>query len=260
MIQLFSPAGERRLDEIVRPGLLCVFDFDGTLSPIVEHPDDARLTPDVLERLQRLARRTPVGILTGRSVEDIRPRLGFEPSYLVGNHGLEGVPGRAQGDSGYTRLCAGWREQLLAALADRERFDPGIQVEDKKYSLSVHYRRAADPDLARERLTVLFAALQPAPRVIGGKFVFNLLPEDKVDKGTALQQLVRYSGASSVIYVGDDVTDEDVFRLQRPDLLSVRIGLHPDSAAPFHLQLREDIVTLLDDLIHRLPAAGPGRE
>lgn len=256
MTQLFSAAGLRRLDEIVRPGLLCVFDFDGTLAPIVAHPDDARLPPEVLERLQRLARLTPVGILTGRSVEDIRPRLGFDPTYLVGNHGLEGVPGDMHDGAGYARLCAGWRGQLLAALADKERFDPAIQVEDKTYSLSLHYRHAADPDLARERLAALSASLEPAPRVIGGKFVFNLLPEDKVDKGTALQQLLQASGASGGIYVGDDVTDEDVFRLRRPDLLSVRIGKHPDSAAPFYLPLRDDILAFLDDLIHRLSSVG----
>jgi trehalose 6-phosphate phosphatase len=256
MTQLFSPSGLRRLDEIARPGLLCVFDFDGTLSPIVDHPDDARLPPEALHRLRLLARRVPVGILTGRSVADIRPRLGFDPTYLVGNHGLEGVPGREQGSADYARLCAGWRKTILAALGDSLRFDPAIRLEDKKYSLSLHYRQAADPGLAARRLEALFATLVPVPRVIGGKFVFNLLPADMVDKGSALQQLIHVSGAKSVIYVGDDVTDEDVFRLQRRDLLSVRIGKHAGSAAQFFLPLREDILWLLDDLIARLPVPG----
>jgi trehalose 6-phosphate phosphatase len=82
--------------------------------------------------------------------------------------------------------------------------------------------------------------------------VFSLLPRDAADKGSALEQLMRISGARSAIYVGDDVTDEDVFQLRRRDLLSVRVEHAPGSAAEFFLHHWLDIVQLLDALIQRL--------
>ena len=112
MEHLFNEAGRRRLDQIVQPGMLCVFDFDGTLSPIVPQPDSACLPPEVRERLVRLTTLAPVAILTGRSLTDIHKRLGFEPHYVIGNHGLEGVPGWESRSSRYAADCAAWRQAL----------------------------------------------------------------------------------------------------------------------------------------------------
>jgi trehalose 6-phosphate phosphatase len=248
---LFCEAGMRRLDDIVRPGLLCVFDFDGTLAPIVTQPDAARLPPDVLQRLTELSAHVPVGILTGRSIADITPRLGFDVEYLVGNHGLEGVPGWEARSDVYAAMCRGWKDALTAALRD-PRFDDGIVLEDKRYSLSVHYRLARDQAEAEGRLQELLHGLQPPPRIVAGKCVFSLMPQDGADKGSAMEELMRISGATGAIYVGDDVTDEDVFRLRRDDLLSVRIEESPDSNAEFFVQNWQDIVPLLDELIERL--------
>ena len=252
MTLLFSEAGLRRLDDIVRPGILCVFDFDGTLSPIVTQPDKAHLPLDIRQRLAELSNHAPVAIITGRSVTDIRPRLEFEPDFLVGNHGLEGVPGWEQHSLHYEKLCRDWRHMLSAGLQDQTRFDPAIWIEDKHYSLSVHYRLARDRSKAEMQLAELFAGLMPPARVIAGKCVFSLLPRDAADKGSALEQLMRISGAHSAIYVGDDVTDEDVFQLRRRDLLSVRVEHAPGSAAEFFLHHWLDIVQLLDALIQRL--------
>jgi trehalose 6-phosphate phosphatase len=252
MGQLFSDLGMRRLDHIVQPGMLCVFDFDGTLSPIVPQPDSACLPSEVRERLMALSLLAPLAILTGRSLQDIRPRLGFEPHYVVGNHGLEGVPGWEQRSADYADDCAAWRDALKRSLCDRQRFDPGIRIEDKRYSLSVHYRLAKNPKEAEQRLSALFATLSPPPRVVAGKFVYSLMPRHASNKGSAFEELMLQSGASSAIYVGDDVTDEDVFRLKRPDLLTVRIEPHPDSAADFYLPAMPDIVRLLDELVRRL--------
>lgn len=252
MIPLFSPAGLRRLDQVICPGLLCVFDFDGTLSPIVAHPEQAHLPGEVLQRLMALKKHAPVAVITGRSVADIRQRLGFEPHFIAGNHGLEGVPGWEGRTQQYEESCRAWGQKLGAALADHAFFDPGIAVEDKRYSLSIHYRHAKDHRRAAEALRALFASLIPEARVIGGKYVFNLVPDDAVDKGRALEQLMRISGACAAVYAGDDVTDEDVFRLHRPDVLSVRIEASSDSAAELFLQRREEIVPLLDELIARL--------
>ena len=95
----------------------------------------------------------------------------------------------------------------------------------------MHYRLVRDQAATENALTALFATLAPTARVIGGKWVFNLLPQDAADKGRAFEQLMQTSGAGSAIYIGDDVTDEDVFKLARRDLLSVRVEPALDSAA-----------------------------
>ena len=255
MSPLFSDSGLRRLEYVVADGLLCAFDFDGTLSPIVANPEDARLPDNILERLLMLGRYTPIAIITGRSVEDIGRRLGFTPDYVVGNHGLEGVPGWETLAHEHELACKNWRHQLEQALALPE-FDRGIQLEDKRYSMSVHYRHVEDVEKSAGQLEKLFAALSPAPRVVAGKCVFNLLAEDRCHKGSALARLMELAGAAGALYVGDDVTDEDVFRMRRDDVLSVRIEYSADSAADFFLPHPRDILRLLDELITRLEAAG----
>lgn len=250
MQRLFSVAGRRRLDQIVQPGVLCVFDFDGTLSPIVPLPDDAHLPDEVFQRLLSLSQLAPVGVLTGRSLEDIRSRLGFEPQYLVGNHGLQGLPDWEQQSAGYIATCRAWVQQLQPLLPD----DPGVFIEDKQYSLSLHFRTARDPVRAEAQLRAALATLDPPARVMDGKFLFNVLPEGASDKGRALERLIEISGCSTALYIGDDITDEDAFRIGHPGLLSVRIEPDDQSAAEFYLPRRQDIVHLLDHLIERLCA------
>ena len=252
MTPLYCDAGRARLDAIVQSGMLCIFDFDGTLSPIVPVPDQACLPEPVLARLQTLQRLTRVGILTGRALADIVPRLNFTPDFLVGNHGLEGLPQSCQQISHFQQMCRGWLGEVQRALASGPLADPGVMVEDKLISLSVHYRHVERHEPVATNLRALFARLTPAPRVIGGKYVFNLLPQAAGDKGTAFLHVMRHSDAPSAIYVGDDVTDEDVFKLQIPHLLSIRIGQSQHSSAEFFLRRQVDIVRLLDDVIHRL--------
>ena len=252
----FFDHGAARLHEIVRPGMLCAFDFDGTLAPIVKDPHRACIPSAVLRRLITLSERTPVAIISGRSVADVSLRLDFLPEFVVGNHGIEGLPGWEENAGRLQALCLQWEHQLRQAMTGRTQFDGGIWIENKNYSLSVHYRMVRDRVQAEEQLLKLFEGLNPAPHVVAGKCVFNLLPAGAPDKGSALARLCELSRAPSAIYVGDDVTDEDVFRLRRPDWLTVRIERSGESEAEFHLHHRLDMVQLLDDLIERLASLG----
>jgi trehalose 6-phosphate phosphatase len=255
MTLLFSEQGRERLAAIAKPGVLCAFDFDGTLAPIVAQPDRAYLPLDLRERLVELSKYAPVAIITGRSLQDIRVRAGFDADFIIGNHGLEGLPGWEKRASRYEGVSRGWLERLTAELQQRESLHPGIWIENKRYSLSVHYRLAADQERAETELLTVFKGLSPQPRIISGKYVYNLMPEEAVHKGSALEQLIGATGATGAIYVGDDVTDEDVFRLRRSDLLSVRIEAAANSAAEFFVPRRQDIAQLLDELILRLREA-----
>jgi trehalose 6-phosphate phosphatase len=102
----------------------------------------------------------------------------------------------------------------------------------------------------------MLQALTPAPRIVAGKSIYNLLPEEAVHKGSAMEQLIRITGATSAIYVGDDVTDEDVFRLRRDDLLSVRVEPEAESAAPYFLEKHQDVSELIHALVARLRELG----
>ncbi len=169
---------------------------------------------------------------------------------------MEGVPGGEQRAKEYQDACREWSRSVAAALQDATRFDPLIKIEDKGYSLSLHYRLARDQGATESRLRELFDALTPVPRVVAGKCVFNLVPRGAPHKGDALMQLMKLGGTRNAIYIGDDVTDEDVFRLARPDVLSVRVEHADYSASEFYLERLEDVERLLDELIARLARRG----
>ena len=255
MQPLFSEAGHQRLAEITRARLLCAFDFDGTLAPIMPRPEQVRLPEPVREKLLRLSVHAPVAIITGRALDDIRGLLDFTPAFVVGNHGMEGVPGWEARAAEHERHCAAWKAQLSEVLATAPRAE-GIAIEDKRYSLSVHYRAAADQEWAASFLEEICASLEPKPRLVAGKCIVSLVGESAWHKGTALEALMEMTGAATAIYAGDDVTDEDVFRIRRPELLSVRVECSAASAAEFFVPKAQDMEALLDDLIARLDACG----
>lgn len=255
MQPLFSEAGRQRMTEIARPRLLCAFDFDGTLAPIMQRPEQVRLPASVREKLLRLSAHAPVAIITGRALDDIRCLLDFTPAFVVGNHGMEGVPGWEERAAVHERHCAAWKSQLSRHLESAPHAE-GIFIEDKRYSLSVHYRAAPDQERAVDFLDEVCASLEPRPRLVAGKCIVSLVGEDAWHKGNALEALMEMTGATSAIYAGDDVTDEDVFRIKRPELLSVRVERSAASAADFFIPQAQDMERLLDDLIARLAACG----
>ena len=252
MTDLFSNGGLKSLQEFVMPDMLCLFDFDGTLAPLVAEPAEALLPHAVQHSLNRLQQLAKVGIVTGRSLADLSTRLEFNPHYLVGNHGLEGLPGWEQRAAEFAAICADWRAALASLLAA---MDGGIQLEDKRYSLSLHYRNARHPQQAMQALMQIFTQLSPPPRIIAGKFVWSLLPPGAGDKGHAVEQLIKLAAAPRTLYVGDDVTDEDVFVLRREDLMTIRVGHAAQSAATFFIPDKQTILALLDQLLACLSAS-----
>ena len=257
MKDLFSQQGLQALRAFVAQPLLCLFDFDGTLAPLMADPDAVLLPPTVQARLRALQQRVPVGIVTGRSLADLRPRLDFVPDYLIGNHGLEGLPDLAAAapapamvsPSELRAQVANWKMRLEAELAA---LDPGIRIEDKQYSLSLHYLHAQDPQQAEQLLRQRIETLQPEPRIIAGKHLFNVLPAGAGDKGSAVQALLAAADLRHALYVGDDLTDEDVFRLTQPGLFTVHVGESTTSAAQWRLHGQPEVERLLAWLVDAL--------
>ena len=244
---VFGREGRSELARLAAGRALLVLDFDGTLAPIVVDRDRARLPATTRRRLIALAKLYPVAVVSGRARADVAARLAGVPlRAIVGNHGAE--DGSADAPSPRVRR---WRQKLEADFADL----PGVEIEDKGGSLSVHYRRATDHRKAFRAVASAVDRLAGVRRV-DGHAVVNVVPKNAPHKGTAVRRLRRELGADEVLFVGDDVTDEDAFALAGPGLLGVRVGPSRTTAASHHLKDQREMDTLLDELV-RLRKARP---
>ncbi|RZA00072.1 MAG: trehalose-phosphatase, partial [Proteobacteria bacterium] len=132
MRYLFTPTMEKKLNAFLEPGTLLAFDFDGTLAPIVPKPDDAALDKAMVTLLEPLCQLAPVAVVSGRGVKDVKERVPFKLVACVGNHGMEGVPAHRAQAVKAARAVKAWHKTIRKELGK----EPGLLVEDKKYSLS----------------------------------------------------------------------------------------------------------------------------
>jgi trehalose 6-phosphate phosphatase len=256
MRHVLARQGRAALDRIARRGALLVFDFDGTLAPIVNEPAAARLRPATRRLLRALARRFPCAVVSGRALRDLRPRLtGVSLIGLAGNHGAEPAPSR-DGAAAALRTVRRWSRNLVTRLDGL----PGVALENKGLTLTIHYRRAPDPRAAGRAIRAALGALH-GTRLVRGKFGINVFPPGAPHKGTALLGLRRRLGLKAALYVGDDATDEDAFAaLSPPDLLAIRVGRSRSSLASYFLRDQREIDALLAALLAlraRRPAQSP---
>jgi len=244
------------LRDLARTRSLLAFDFDGTLAPIVAEPGRARMRKATRSLLREVARLYPCAVVTGRALGDLRPRIAGLPLWaVVGNHGAENGT-RRRGHREAVRAVRSWRRIL------RERLAPigGAWVEDKRYTLTIHYRGASNARRSR-RAVLRVARSLPAARLVEGHYGVNVLPVAAPHKGMAVRALGRRARSESILYVGDDESDELVFS-GNPGrgLVSVRVGRRRSSRAAFFLRDQEEIDELLTALIDLRAAAqaGPG--
>jgi trehalose 6-phosphate phosphatase len=251
-LHALGPAGRAVLEAYAAHRPLCAFDVDGTLAPIVSRPEDAAIPDALKEALQRLAAVAPVAILTGRAVNDARAMLGFAPAHVLGNHGIEGLPGFEDRARVLEETCTRWHARLGQDAGLR---DAQVLLEDKRYSLSLHYRNAPDWAAAQRAIDDAVAALDPRPHLIPGKCVVNVLPPGALTKGQALAHLLDVTGMAHALYAGDDDTDEHVFDLPRERVLGLRVGARPESNASLFVDHPGEMLTVVE-LLH---AAWPDR-
>jgi len=214
-----------RLEQVAKvPILLVATDYDGTLSPIVDDPAQARAHPEALVALRNLAQlpQTHVAVISGRALRDLDRLAAFpDEVHLVGSHGSEFD---LDFHATLPRDKADLRQDLRRRLGEIAEADPGFRVEEKPGSLAFHYRRAS-PDRAREAVAEIerMASSRDGVFVRHGKMVIELAVVE-TNKGEALERIRRRVGASAAVYLGDDVTDEDAFAsLTGPDL-AVKVG------------------------------------
>ncbi|MBI2958119.1 MAG: trehalose-phosphatase [Chloroflexi bacterium] len=243
--------------------ILLLADFDGTLTPLVESPDAATLSPETRSTLQSLAhqRGLTLGIISGRALHDLKEKAGVSGIIYAGNHGLE-IEGPG------LRFVAPLAEEFRPILRLLHRVlsrgldsIAGAKVEDKGLSLSVHYRQVEEGHA--ERVGSIFEQAVAAARAAGkvrttrGKKVLEVRPPVSWDKGKAVDMLMERFGHAGYrrqalpIFLGDDVTDEDAFRsVKKYGGISVYVGDDgTQSAAQYNLRSPDEVHEFLERLL-----------
>jgi trehalose 6-phosphate phosphatase len=240
---ILAKANIERLRALGASGALLAFDFDGTLAPLGPDSFATRMRAETVELLRSLAHAAPVAVITGRSVADVTPRLeGIPMVAVVGNHGAE--PSRFAKRA--IREVAAWMPRLRDVVATL----PGVEIEDKAVSVSVHYWRSSDPAAAIRALEALVPQLPHAVSVVHGISIVNIVPMGAPDKGDALMRVVKSNALPGALFVGDELTDETAFkRLTKVGDLGVRVGRSSDTHATFHLATQLDIDAMLTELL-----------
>jgi alpha,alpha-trehalase len=254
------PSALEHVQEIAgRSGRLAVFlDYDGTLTPIVSHPENAGLSDSMRQTLRELVARAPVAILSGRDLDDVRRRVNIDGIVYAGSHGFDiAGPGlRREFGAEFLPELDLTEKELHKSLDGI----PGARVERKRFSITAHYRNVKEDDAFRlERAVDAVAARHRELRRINGKKVYELLPDIDWNKGKAvlwlLETLDLASGRVLPVFIGDDRTDEDAFRALEKRGVGILISEQPQvTAASYWLKNPEEVERFLRELIARLPA------
>lgn len=251
MKYLFSKEIIPYLESLTFTETLFAFDFDGTLAKIVKKPEDAFMSKKTSELLIELNQLAKVAIISGRSLKDIKKRVPpLKGAYIVGNHGVEGLDSNKNGLLNARKTCQGWKSNI--SQHTKSDLFKGVTLEDKEYSIAIHYRQSRSKGKVKIRLFDILSKLNPPPRVILGKSVINLLPAGAPHKGVALLELVMKAKARKAFFIGDDDTDEDVFNLPDRRIFTIRVGKKAKSSAPFFIEKQIEINRILEILISAL--------
>jgi trehalose-phosphatase len=243
------------------PHILLLADYDGTLAAIVGRPEDAVFPASVRQKLKELARKseTSVGVISGRSIEELKSLVAIEGIYYSGNHGLEiEGPGlrylHPQAEAARVMM-----QDLAGQLAEALQNIDGVIIQEKGLSLSVHYRLAPDKEDtvtgAVKRITAPHVK-KGEIKVYAMKKLWEIRPPLDWDKGKAVALIGREIRTRLniprllTVYLGDDTTDEDAFRvLRRPEGWGIFVGeANRTSAADYFLNSTAEVEEFLGRL------------
>lgn len=271
LTQVQVRTGDKRMSELPdalqAPGLTAgrpavFFDFDGTLSEIVNDPDTARAAPGAAEALQELSAQCPVAILSGRDLADVSERVGIDGIWYAGSHGFElTAPDGTHHQNEEAAAAIPVLEEAAAQLREKIGTIPGVVVEHKRFGVAVHFRNAARDRVGEVAAAVRTAGRRDALRVTTGREVIELRPDLDWDKGKTLRWVMDHlagEGAEELvpIYLGDDITDEDAFDAVRADGIPILVRHNDDgdraTAALFALDSPAQVAEFTARLARRL--------
>ena len=219
------------------PRLLVALDFDGTLSPLQDDPMASRMLPAARDAVEALsaAPETVVALVSGRSMRDLRliaEHLDDSPLWLAGSHGAEyWEPGSGLRPADDDADAVALRDRLQRRAEQATEHLEGVWIEPKAFGLGVHTRRAQASAAAEANRLVdeIVAAEAPGWRRRAGRDIVEYAFRHE-GKDSAVAALRERTGATAVLFAGDDVTDEDALGSLQPGDLGVRVG-EGDTAA-----------------------------
>jgi len=237
--------------------LVLFLDFDGTLSPIVNNPEDASISDDMKKALKQCSDKFTVSIISGRDMDDVKSRVGIDELIYAGSHGF-----RITGPDGLS-MEHKKSEEILPVLDTvgkklQDQFSDGpegVMVERKKYAIAVHYRNADEGKLDEINDKIKEVLKQhPEMKTGKGKKIVEIKPGHDWHKGKAVKWILDEFNLWDnpevlPVYIGDDVTDEDAFKTLHNKGLSILVGSHDQpTAARYKLSNVDEVSTLLNKL------------
>ena len=256
MLKLFEEYQQIEKKILGKELLFIGLDYDGTLTPIVSHPDHARLPQDTKSLLTDLSDlpNTFVCIISGRSYGDIRKKVGIKKIIYVGNHGMEIKGG---GFSFSVKNSKKYKEEvnkICRNLTQRLKGIKSVWVENKGLTASVHYRLADSEDVQKVK-QIVFPIIKTCKelKLRRGKKVWEIRPNIDWNKGKALAYILdgslrkNWKRKSAVVYIGDDQTDEDAFSLLKEDGVTALVSRKPPqkSNAKYFLTHPKEVTSFL---------------
>ncbi|XP_057529146.1 probable trehalose-phosphate phosphatase J isoform X1 [Amaranthus tricolor] len=266
-----QPSAMDMFDQIIKASkgkqIVMFLDYDGTLSPIVEDPDRAFMSDSMRRTVRKLARYFPTAIVSGRCRDKVYDFVKLAELYYAGSHGMD-IKGPAKGSkhlkgsqvvlfqpaSEFVPMI----DEVYKTLLEKTKSILGAKVEHNKFCLSVHFRCVDEKkwnELAHEVRSVLKE--YPKLRLTQGRKVLEIRPTIKWDKGKALEFLLESLGLANCtdvfpVYIGDDRTDEDAFKVLRErgqgfGILVSKIA--KETNASYYLQEPSEVMNFLQRLV-----------
>lgn len=235
---------------------LLFLDFDGTLSPIVEHHADAAISEEMRGLVKELAKIYPVAVISGRGMDDVKERVNLPDLYYAGSHGYEiSGPNKFFKENEEAQSVLPLFDEIEPILREQLQNIRGVDFERKKFTLAIHYRQVK-AEHEQEVLDKVKEVLGNYPELTGagGKKVIEIRPDIDWHKGRAVEFLKRELSDEKKpfsIYIGDDVTDEDAFR-EVEHGLGILVGEHSQTTfADYSLKNLEEVKIFFQKLILR---------
>lgn len=239
-----------------RKKLVFFLDYDGTLTPIVKRPELAVLSEDMRRVIKKLSKTCTTAIVSGRMRQDVEKLVAIENLIYAGSHGFDikgpNITMIEPNAEKTIPLVTKIIEELKEGLGSIE----GLLIEEKKFSAAVHYRLVSEQYLSKIKTFVEdIIKKNPSLRLMYGKKVFEILPAIDWDKGKAIRWLMQALGISwervQVVYIGDDTTDEDAFRMIRTRGTGILVAnSQKPSAADFQLSSPSEVKSLFEKFLN----------
>lgn len=233
--------------------ILLFLDYDGTLVPIKRRPELALLHPRRRRILTNLSEKALLSIVSGRSLPELRTLVGIDNIAYIGNHGMEIYLNDKYWIHPKAETVTLLLKDFLRSIEQKTGDFKGIFIEDKGLTGSIHYRLLAPgkrdklKDIINEEIRTTKGLL----RIAEGKMVYEIRPNLEWDKGKGVTELIRWLDLKKEplkIYIGDDITDEDVFRVLGKDDLTILVGNREDSNALHRLKDVKEVWIFLKEL------------